>query len=441
MKRCIKAVLVASIILATLTFVTGCGAEETPYEINDAENYNVSVKFDANGGIFTTNTSVIVDSYNLSELSKNADGMAEIALISPDNSLRGNDAFTAINNGHFLAGWYAERTESVDSDGKKVYSYSEKWDFDSEILEVDPEKTYSSAEPVLTLYAAWVPMFEIDFYSLSDGEFLETFSFNPATVSEIKLPQWDMESGMLEMYDFPSVSGYTFNGAYLDAEGTVAVDGETLQHTGSVNYETGVGENAEMKVYIDLVEGEWYRIYNAEQFLDCASINGSYEICADLDFEGEIWPTSLMYGNFTGTIKGNGHVMKNIELTQTNNSKVNAGLFGYLTDTAVISDISFENVTFTIKSGTRVVGTSYGVFAGTISPSATLTNVSLKGSTMQIDSSCYFGVDDYTIGLVCGMGDYSAIVAENINCVATGNEPEKVGITINDNAVTLSFES
>ena len=48
-------------------------------------------------------------------------------------------------------------------------------------------------------------------------------------------------------------------------------------------------------------------VYNVEQFLENASVNGNYEIHADLDFAGETWPSSLTYGNFTGSIKGNGH--------------------------------------------------------------------------------------------------------------------------------------
>ena len=104
----IKAMLVALLTLTTFTLLTGCSGEKTPYEVNDEENYTVSVKYDANGGVFTTNTSVIVDSYNVSEMNTNG-GMAEIALIAPDNAVRGNDAFTPINNGYFLAGWYAGR--------------------------------------------------------------------------------------------------------------------------------------------------------------------------------------------------------------------------------------------------------------------------------------------------------------------------------------------
>ena len=100
--------------LVTLCLFTACGSEKTPYEVNDEENYTVSVKYDANGGVFTTNTSVIVDSYNIADLKTNSEGKVEIALLTPDDKNRGNDAFTATKNGYFLAGWYVERTE----DGK-----------------------------------------------------------------------------------------------------------------------------------------------------------------------------------------------------------------------------------------------------------------------------------------------------------------------------------
>ena len=144
-----------------------------------------------------------------------------------------------------------------------------------------------------------------------------------------------------------------------------------------------------------------------------------------------------MYGNFTGTIKGIGHTMKNIELTQTNNSKVNAGHFGYLTETANITDLTFENVILTIQAGTRVVGTSYGIFAGTISNEAVLSNIKLLNSTLQISTKSYFGVDNYMIGLVCGMGDATAVESANITCTVVGDNPETLNVTVNGNAVTL----
>ena len=154
MRLKIKAGIIALLGLATITFTAGCSADKTPYQINNDENYNVSVKYDANGGTFTTNTSVIVDSFSIEDLKENSDGQVEIALLSPDDSKRGNDAFKAAKNGYFLAGWYAERSDN---------GYSDKWDFEEDLLQVDPRKTYSADEPVLTLYAAWVPLFEIEF--------------------------------------------------------------------------------------------------------------------------------------------------------------------------------------------------------------------------------------------------------------------------------------
>ncbi len=439
MKLRTKAILIALLWLATITFVTGCSAEATPYENNNADDYTVSVKYDANGGIFTTNTSVIVDSYNISEMKTNSGGNVEIALLSPDNSSRGNDAFKAVNNGYFLAGWYAGRTEEKNSDGNTVYTYSDKWDFENDLLVIYPDKEYVAEEPVLTLYAAWVPLFEIEFYSLDSGEYMDSYIFDPSSIEEISVPAWDEETGVIEMYNFPEKSGYTFSKAFYDENGQTAVEDTVIKHPGVVDYETGTAKDSVLKLYVEWLEGEWYHIYNAKQFVDNASLNGSYEIYADLDFSDEIWPTAFMYGNFSGEIKGNGHTVKNVELTQTNNSKVNAGLFGYLTETASVSGLTFENVTFTVKSGTRVVGTSYGLFAGTISQETDLNNVRILGSTLQIDSSCYFGVDDYSIGLVCGMGDASMVQEVDIECIVVGDAPDEINVTVNGNAVTIDF--
>lgn len=439
MKMRIKTLLLTLLTLGTMCLFTACGSEQTPYETNDSENYTVSVKFDANGGVFTTNTSVIVDSYNISGMKVNSDGNVEIPLLTPDDKLRGNDAFTATKSGYFLAGWYAQRTEAgQDADGNTLYTYGDKWDFEEDLLEVDADGTYSSQEPVVTLYAAWVPLFEIEFYSLESGEYMDSYVYNPTTVTEIKVPVWDKETGAVEMFNFPENDGYTFNGAYLDEAGSNQL-ASVVEHPGKVNEETGTAEDTVMKVYVDWLEGEWYHIYTVEQFLDNASNKGNYEIHADLDFSGENWPSSLMYGNFTGSIKGNGHKFTNIEFAQTNNSKVNAGLFGNFTEDASITDLTFENVTFTIEKGTRVAGASFGLFAGTLSNDAVLTNVSIVNSVIQIDSGCYFGVSDYSIGLLCGTGDAAKVPNAQITCVPSGNDQENVQITVEGNTVTVEI--
>lgn len=430
----LRSVLIACMLLASLLLVTACSAEATPYENNDAENFTVSVRYDANGGTFTTNTSVIVDSYNISGMAVNADGQVEIPLLAPDNSLRGNDAFAPVNSGYFLAGWYAERSGSEGN-----YTYSKPWNFDSDVLTVDPNGTYTSAESVLTLYAAWVPMFEVEFYDLASGEYLDSYTYNPVTDGELLLPQWDEETGAIEMYKFPERSGYTYSAAYYDEAGTQQVTGDTLTHHGSVDYATGTANDAAMKLYVEWTEGEWYHIYNVEQFVDNASVRGNYVIHADLDFADEIWPTSLMYGNFAGSIQGNGHTFSNINIEQTNNSKVYAGLFGQLTETASVTDLKLDNLTFTIEAGTRVAGAAYGLFAGAISSSAQVSNVEILSGTLQISSEAYFGVDDYVIGVVCGMGDATLVDGTNIICTSVGDNAANVAVTVDGNEVSVEW--
>ena len=435
----IKAILLSILLLVTLAFATGCSEELSPYQLNDEENYSVSVKYDANGGFFTTNTAVIVDAYNVADMEKNSDGKAQIPLIAPDNAAREKNAFTAINNGYFLAGWYTERTETGKDDaGNPVYTYSGMWDFEKDVLTVDPAQSHTSAEPVLTLYAAWIPMFEIEFCDAQTGEPMTTVKYDPTAGQDFLIPVWDEETGAIEMNNFPEKSGYTFEAAYYDQELTEKIETDAVTHHGAIDYATGTAQNTSMKLYVQWMEGEWFHIYTAKQFLENASVAGNYVIHADLDFTDKNWPTSLMHGNFTGTIEGNGHVFKNISLTQTNNSKTNSGLFGQLAETAKLTDITFENVTFTIQGGTRMAGTNYGLLAGTVAENATCTNVSILSSTLQIDSACYFGTEDYTIGLVCGMGN-PGVDHSGITCQAVGDKPESVIITVTESTVIVEI--
>jgi len=427
MKKWIFALMLLALVLAA-----GCAAEPTPYARNDAEGYTVTVCFDANGGTFTTNTAIITDSFNLSQLPVNSQGQVALPLIAPDDAARGKNAFAPVKAGCFLAGWYAQRTGTEDA-----WSYAQPWDFATDRCTLDPNGAYTSETPVLTLYAAWVPLYEIECYDLATGQLLDTLRYDPAE-GERLLPKWDEATGAINMNRFPQRAGYTFNGAYFDAQGTQPVTTDSIPHSARLDAATATVTGGTMRLYVDWLEGEWYHIYTAQQFLDNASVGGSYMIHADLDFQGLTWPTSLMHGSYTGTLEGNGHTLRNISFAQTNNSKTNGGLFGYLTETAALRDVTFENVSFTIQNGTRMAGTSYGLLAGTVAETAKLESVQILSSALLIDSGCYFGTEDYTIGLVCGMGA-TAIDPAGITCQAVGEAPETVIITVTDSVVTLEF--
>lgn len=437
MKR--KALLAACLLLVTMLFLNGCAPNKTPYELNDLDNFTVSIKYDANGGLFTDNTTVITDSYNIADLAPNDQGLVQIALLPPDDPGRGTDAFAPRNNGYFLAGWYSNRLETTDEAGNITYSYEDKWDFENDLLSLDPNGNYTASKPELTLYAAWVPLFEIELYALDSGEKVSTMTFDPTVTEEVLIPAWDETTGTVKMNGFPEREGYTFNGLFYDELGSQAVSTASVSHPGTVDTSTGTAADISMKLYVDYLEGDWYQIYNAEQFADNASLKGNYILHADLDFSDEIWPTNLMYGNFTGTIEGNGHTIKNIDLRQTNNSKVNAGLFGNLTEDAKLNNVIIDHASFTIEAGTRVKGTSFGLLAGTISDGAVLNDVRVANSVLKIDSGCYFGADDYSIGLICGMGSDTKLDPSGITCTAVGDAPETVNITVNGNTVTVAI--
>lgn len=395
------------VVLVLALLLVGCGSETTPYQENNDAGYCVSVRYDANGGTFTTNASVIVDAYNLSELPDAGNGQAKLALLAPDDPVRGSaNAFTPVNSGYFLAGWYTGRTDNGDG----TFTYSGRWDFAVDTMMLDKSESYTSEEPVLTLYAAWVPLFEINYYEM-DGTLLTTKTYNPLADGELVMPVW--EEATLKMGSLPEKNGYTFDAAYLDTAGTQPITTPTVQHCGSIDPETCEAKNPVMNIYMDFIEGEWFHIYTAEQFAENASVAGSYVLHADLDFADVIWPSSLMYGTFTGTIEGNGHTIRNVTVEQTNNAKTNAGLFGKLGESAVITDLNLDNITFIIRSGAKNAGTNYGLLTGSLSDEAKISGLTIESGRLLIDPTCYFGTNDFAIGLICGIGttdiDYSGI--------------------------------
>ena len=451
MNKTIKAIITALVLVMGMLVLISC-AELTPYDKYDSEGYTVSVKYDANGGMFTTSVEVIVDSYELESLPTGANGKKQVALLSPDDERRGTgNAFKASNAGYFLAGWYTERVpvlndkgEHLDADGTVAavsgkpgaYTYSGRWDFENDRLEIDPNTEHTSKESV-TLYAAWIPEFKYEFYSLKTGELINSYSFDPNYVSEITMPSWDEKTGKLKMEKFPTVSDMTLDGVYLDAQGSEKAQGTTVKHTGTYNADSATAHDPVMKLYLDYIDGEWFHIYTAKQFIDNASVGGCYEICADLDFEGLSWKTSLMYANFRGHIKGNGHTFKNISVEQTDARKQNAGLFGQLTAEAVIEDVIFENVTVMIGSGTLQQDASFGLLAGTIDSGAKL-SLTIKNSALLINGSANI-LDNTVIGLLCGTGSVGDIDISGIRCEATGENAADIVVTVNGNDVTVSM--
>ncbi len=436
-------------VIAAFIFVSCAGA--LPYDRYDSEGYTVSIKYDANGGMFTTNVEVMVDTYKLSDLPDDGNGNKLVALVAPNDPIRGTgNAHTASNAGYFLAGWYQERIPVVNDKGEALdaggnvasesgnppaYKYSGRWDFENGRLTIDPSKDHSSKEPI-TLYAAWIPEFKFEFYSMQTGESLGEYLFDPNYISDIPMPQWNKETGKLDLYKFPHIIERTFEGAYLDADGIYRIDGDKIAHTGTYDPENATAKDPVMKLYLNYIEGEWYHIYTAQQFADNIISYGRYEILADLDFENVIWPTSLLHGNFRGIINGNGHIFKNISVTQTDTRKQNTGLFAYLGSEADINDLTIENATLKIENGTLQQDAAFGLFSGTLDDGAKLSNITIKSSRLLIKGTANIP-DSAEIGLLCGVGSTFDIDLSDISCELVGDNVNNITVKVNGNEVII----
>lgn len=445
MNKKLKVILFAALAIVTILLVTSCG-DDSYYALLDEEGYQVSVQFDANGGNFAAGTTVIVDTYGLNSL-PTKEGKKIAKLIKPDDKIRGaGKVFSVKNPGYQFVGWYEERTEVTGANGEISYTYSKPWNFESDRLELDPNKEYRASEPVKTLYAAWVPQFKFEFYSLDNPtELLKEYNVDVGTVLE--LPEWERKSGNINMHQFPKMDGKTFVGAYTDPEGKNQITGESVMHTGTLDKSTVTATDPVMKIYIDTMDGEWKHIYTAAQ-LKKMSLSGNYILQEDLDLKGSTrnWDSSFVTGKFTGKLVGatkeNGEPVKikNLSFYQESGSAIySVGMFGQIGDGAVIENIAFENVVMEIDVGAPLrSGVSFGLLAGTISESAVINNVTISG-TINIDSKCVFA-GDYMIGLVCGLGDRHGIDYSRVNCVAVGDKADKVVIEISDGMVILDLK-
>ena len=441
MNKIFKFFIPVALTVGVILTLTACKTRDNPYQKNEDDGYTVNVRYDANGGSFATNTSVIVDSYNPDDFPS-----GKLPLIAPESAARGDKKQVARNNGFILAGWYTERTPVLDAAGNHLdyngdiasetgltpaYTFSGHWNFESDKLDVSDLSDNS-----ITLYAAWVPEFSFEYYDITTGEKLGS---SIASVGEqITLPQLNTATGKVDNNSLPQLFGKTYDKIYTDSEGTSEVSG-ILTHSGSINLENATAIGATMKLYVELLEGEWYWITSADQLIAASDPTAHYVITEDLDFEGKSWPFS---GNFSGVIEGNNHKISNISIKQTSQGNL-AGIFKTVTKSAVISDLAFENATLEIKAGSSKAGISYGLFAGKIEEGASLSGISITGK-MIFSSDAYNGSmtkdnGDYSVGLVAGTGyefceiDHSGIILESYT---TDTSRYNVTVTADGNTVS-----
>lgn len=450
MKKIALRCLLALTLLVCALAITSCSQWDDPYPQYDKDGKNISVKYLANGGIINSGADSLVDIFSPNET-------GSYKLLPPESADRGKSQVTLSHGYDYqFAGWYVaipvvdEAGNALDADGNPVsesgkdpaYTTGKRWNFDTDRVSVDPDKTYSATDPVLTLMAVWIPKFTFEFYVKDEGGEWGLMASKNAVALE--LPKWS--NGKINMMDFPAYpeKDMTFKAAYYDADMLQPVDSSSI--SGEIDYEHGVILEPVIKVYTEWYEGTWYMIENAAELYSNARPNGNYMLISDIDMTGENWPRVFSQGNFTGSFYGNGHKISNVNANQQANFKRDSyGLFGSISSSAEFRDITFENVSYKVEGALN--SATYGLFAGQVADGATFENVTLSGGKLILSEELVTEGDTmnanlinglFDIGLIFGYGS-ADITTDNVTCEL---EVENAGVEINvspEGDVTVTF--
>ena len=235
------------------------------------------------------------------------DGTKTDTLIIDPNVLDTDQEDQIYKTGYHIEGWY--RTKTVDENGN--VTYSDKWDFAKDKMTLDG----------ITLYANWeinrYYSYELYYYD-KDGK-------------EVFLDSYECNEGE-KFYDLfldkKEVEGYTSLG-YLDSEGKPW--NKAFTHPGG-------DSDVAIKVYLDLIEGEYSLVETYREFRNAISRNENIYLLNDIDFDGK----EMCFDSYSGEIIGNGHKLVNLTVDY---NTLKSGLKGELNDDGTI-DNSIKNTLY-----------------------------------------------------------------------------------------------
>lgn len=343
MKKRLLVIICAVGLMALSISLAACGSADVYGDLAD-DGYTVKVKFEPCGAVVNETQNVtIVEVYNESDL-VSVGGKSGIKLLSPEDSRRGDAIFKlAMNDGksnYFSPGWYKERALRVNDAGEALdaygepcaesgreqgYVYSGRWDFENDVL--DP-KTLENGE--FTLYAAWIPFFSYEIYA--EGESGEFELLKTVNKLDFAFPEWNERTGKIKMNDMPKVNGMTFYEAYTDSDMTSAFSNAIDGDGSFVNLESGIATQTSVKIYTKWLEGDYIKIFDAEQFAEEIAYDpsGRFILGADIDAT----EVDLSDVTFTGILLGEGY-------TVAVSSDVSSAdeLFGAVGEGALIVDV------------------------------------------------------------------------------------------------------
>lgn len=178
-------------------------------------------------------------------------------------------------------------------------------------------------------------------------------------------------------------------------------------------------------------------IYTAEELAKIGvdpkyPLSGKYILMANIDLSGySNWtPIGNSSTPFTGEFDGNGFIIKNLTISRPN--ELYQGLFGYISSTGVITNLTLENA---VVTGLSYVGSLAGTNLGTITKVYSTCSVKVTRTSSVSPAGGLVGlnkgtiIDGHTSGSVTGYDntgglagrqEYGTIADSSSSCDVTG---------------------
>lgn len=435
MKRKILIAMLSAVAVCSAAFAAGCAVgQETYQQYLDRNKATARVTYNANGGLFETRKEVKDIYYPANSPVLNV-GVDEI-----DNRVKMEYP------GYVFDGWF---TPARDAEGNILYE-----DDAQTIVKLGEELQFPyriQDKEQIVLYAKWVLDKVVEFRLVSDkpvtvqttvkdengedkteektvvsGEVLATRSFGTGT--EIYI---DDKSPVTAV-------GSTFLSFYEDEACTLPFFGEVSKP---------VGEEAEnLVLYAKFIEGEWEVVKTKSQVTAMFASPGrkSYYIFNDIDCQNDTFATIAVTNC---KIEGNGHKLYNMNFSRSASNGDNFAIFGRLSPSASIKNLTLENITlnYSVRNG----NVQLYLVANETEEGATLENFRIKNAQMEVSSATeanllnlwivengnivgYFD-DNWLFG--SGTGTYQEDYDARYLASHTGVTVEGYSLTVNGNQV------
>lgn len=333
-----RKLLVGLAAAASLFILGGCSLGTSLNDVKEQNNLKAQVTYYANGGLFESNRNVKQMYFPVNTPAVPI-GLKEIPNVEIER------------DGYDFEGWYRavldeEGKPQFEDEEKGLYKLGEKVSFDKNNLLQENDHWI--------LVAKWTPktkvLVHLALYDVArSGETADK-------TTKVKNLAGDKEYGFddeLIVYTYNDgeandapveLQGYTYVEYYKDEACSELVEWPVGEHVESTEVDT--------VIYAKYIKGDWTIVSTANQAATMMSKLGDetqkFYLLNDINATGKFAQVAV---DLAATVYGNGHTVSGLTVKRAQNSALekSASIFGNVQESAVMTDISFTDITYSIE--------------------------------------------------------------------------------------------